>query len=138
MYTIIQFAIILIFSLILSIQDFKTMKISNWICYASYICISACHLIFDAENFWFFVLSAALLAGFYTFTKFISKNKFGTGDILFGIFQGLCLPFYNIWLCLMVEVACSLFYAYKKRKQAFPFIPFMSAGLIFTFVLLCY
>lgn len=135
-YNIVLLAVIIIFSGICSYQDLKTMKIQDYplwgACYAALIC----HLIFNREGMWIYVLSGMISGFLYYLIRLISKRKLGIGDVYFGFFQGLCLPF--IWLpaCILIETLSAFIIINKKIGHvAFPFVPFMSLGLFISYVL---
>ena len=136
LYSIISFSIILLFSIILSLQDIKKMTVSIYIQCTSIFSALACHLIFNREGMWLYILSSMICGVFYFAVRKITKNKLGTGDVWFGFFQGLFLIPKMIPLCFGIEVIVT-FCVINKRfgKVKFPFIPFMAAGLIAAFLI---
>lgn len=86
----------------------------------------------SGHNVWINLLSAAIFGAVYFGVYFISKGKFGLGDVYFGIFQGLFLPVKMLPVCLAVEVIAALVIEViiKRSKTKFPFIPYMTVGLI--------
>lgn len=135
-YQITSLSIILLFSLILSIQDIKTLEADIHIQWASIYAALACHLIFARESMWIYILSSMIMGSFYFAIRKITKNKLGPADVWFGFFQGLFLTPYQIPVCLGVEVAATLIIINKNfGHKKFAFIPFMSFGLIITFAM---
>ena len=136
LYTIISFSIILIFSIILSVQDIKKMTVSIYIQWASIFAALACHMIFNREGMWIYILSSMICGTFYFAVRKITKNKLGTGDVWFGFFQGLFLLPKMIPVCFGIEVIVTLCVINKRfGKVRFPFIPFMAVGLIVAFLI---
>ena len=135
-YQIFSFISILIFSLILSVQDIRRLKVGVFIQWLSIFCALACHLIFARTEMWIFVLSSMIMGTFYFAVRKITKDKLGSADVWFGFFQGLFLFPKMIPICLCTEVLASFCIMNKRigHKQ-FAFIPFMSFGLILTFIL---
>lgn len=135
-YSIVSFCIILIFSTILSLQDIKKMTVSIYIQWTSVFAALTCHMIFAREGMWIYILSSMICGAFYFAVRKITKNKLGPGDVWFGFFQGLFLIPKMIPLCFGIEVIVTLCVINKRfGKEKFPFIPFMSAGLIAAFLI---
>ena len=136
LYSIISFSIILIFSLILSIQDIKRMTVSIYVQWASIFSALACHLIFNREGMWLYILSCMFCGAFYFAVRKITKNKLGPADVWFGFSQGLFLIPKMIPVCFGIEVIVTLCVINKRfGKVRFPFIPFMAVGLIAAFLI---
>ena len=134
-YSIVSFCIILIFSIILSLQDIKRMTVGIYIQWASIFSALTCHLIFNREGMWLYILSSMICGAFYFAVRKITKNKLGPADVWFGFFQGLFLIPKMLPFCLGIECFAALCVIIKKiGRQTFPFIPFMSIGLIITFI----
>lgn len=133
-YFLCRLFIILFFSFILSIQDIQKMKITNLICYISYLTMLSCHLLFNINSIYQYVISILFFTILYFSAKQITDNKFGTGDILFGFFQGLSITFQVVWICLLIEVSSAVLYSFISKKKKIPFIPFMSLGLLISFL----
>ena len=135
LYHLVSLAIILIFSIILSIQDIKQMSVSLYILIGAILAALICQLIFAPSDIWIYLISSLILGSLYFITRKITKNKLGSADIWFGFFQGLFLFPKVIPICLGAEVILAFCFVNKKiGKKAFPFIPSMSFGLIITFV----
>ena len=131
LYHITSFAIILFFSIILSVQDIKRLEVGLYIQWASIFCALICHIIFAREQMWIFIISSMILGTIYFAIRKITKNRLGPADVWFGFFQGLFLYPIMIWVCLSIETVLALVIENKKigHKQ-FAFIPYMAAGLI--------
>ena len=135
LYTIVCLIVILIFSIILSVQDIKKMTVSIYVQWASIFSVLVCHLIFNREAMWLYILSSMICGAFYFAVRKITKNKLGPADVWFGFFQGLFLIPKMLPFCLGIECFAALCVIIKKiGRQTFPFIPFMSIGLIITFI----
>jgi len=135
-YHLVSLAIILIFSIILSIQDIKQMSVSLYILIGAILAALICQLIFAPSDMWIYLISSLIFGSLYFITRKITKNKLGSADIWFGFFQGLFLFPKMIPFCLGTEVILAFCFVNKKiGKKPIPFIPFMSFGLILTFVL---
>ena len=130
-YQIVSLAIILLFSIILSVQDIKRLEVGLYIQWASIFCALICHIIFAREQMWIFIISSMILGTIYFAIRKITKNRLGPADVWFGFFQGLFLYPIMIWVCLAIETVLALVIENKKigHKQ-FAFIPYMAAGLI--------
>ena len=136
LYTIFSFSIILIFSIILSVQDIKKMTVSIYIQWASIFTALACHMIFNREGMWIYILSSMICGTFYFAVRKITKDKLGPADVWFGFFQGLFLNLQMIPFCFIIEDVIALIVINKKfGKKPFPFIPFMSIGLVACFII---
>lgn len=135
LYQLLLFSIIVIFSLILSLQDIKKMTVRIYLPWAGIITALVCHLIFARETMWIYILSGMLMGAFYFSVRMITRGKLGMADVWFGIFQGLFLVPKMIPVCLGVECLAALCFMKKKTdRKTFPFIPFMSFGLILSFI----
>ena len=135
-YQIVLALIIIIFSLILSVQDIKHMEVGLYIQWLSIICALVCHLIFARTEMWIYILSSLIMGSFYFAVRKITKDKLGPADVWFGFFQGLFLMPVYISVCLGVEVVAVLVIVNKRLgRQKFPFIPYMSFGLIVSYIL---
>ena len=136
LYQIICFFIIVIFSLILSVQDIKKMVVGIYIQWVSIFTALVCHLIFAREVMWIYILSSMICGAFYFAVRKITKEKLGPADVWFGFFQGLFLVPKMLPLCFGIECLVTLCVINKRfGKEKFPFIPFMSVGLIAAFII---
>ena len=136
LYQIVSFAVILVFSLILSIQDKKTMTVNIYIQWVSIFAALICHLIFARAEMWIYILSSMITGSFYFAVRKITKGKLGPADVWFGFFQGLFLEPKMISICFGIECLVTLCVINKRfGKVKFPFIPFMSVGLIAAYVI---
>ena len=136
LYTITSFSIILLFSLVLSIQDIKKLSVSIYIQWVSIFAALICHMIFNREGMWIYILSSMICGTFYFAVRKITKNNLGPADVWFGFFQGLFLVPKMIPVCFGIEVIVTLCVINKRfGKERFAFIPFMSAGLIAAYII---
>lgn len=136
LYFIVLLVIIIIFSAICSVQDFRTMMIDNYSLWTACFSVIICHLIFNRTGMWVYVFSSMIFGTFYYMIRLISKKKMGLGDVYFGFFQGLCIPFKLFPVCLAAEIILVLLVANKKLgKKQFPFVPFMSVGLLISYII---
>ena len=112
------------------------MEVGVYIQWLSIFCALACHLIFARTEMWIYILSSMIMGGFYFAVRKITRNKLGSADVWFGFFQGLFLKPVLIPVCLGVEVAAVLLIVNKRfGRQKFAFIPYMSFGLIVSYLL---
>lgn len=136
LYQIISFFIILGFSIVLSVQDYKRLEVSLFVQVASVICALVCQFFFFRKDLWIYVLSSLLAGAFYFTVRKLTKNKLGQADVWFGFFQGLFLLPKMLPVCVILEVIAALCLVNKRSgKKPFAFIPFMSFGLIITFII---
>ena len=85
---------------------------------------------------WIFIISSMILGTLYFLIRKITKEKLGSADVWFGFFQGLFLHPIMLWVCLAIETVLALIVENKKiGHKKFPFIPYMSAGLIATYLI---
>lgn len=130
--------LILIICSLLSIQDLKEYKISNYKIIIAIIIIFILDL-FEENNHRYFI-SSIIITFIFLITKLIMKNRLGWGDILFAIFTGLCIyPAYAL-LSVIISVLCAFIMFIIKNKEEkkgeqkqIAFIPFMSLGLIISY-----
>ena len=135
-FLIAKLIIILLFSLILSVQDIKHGEVSVYIQWVSIFCALLCHLIFARTEMWIYIISSMLMGAFYFTVRKITREKLGPADVWFGFFQGLFLVPMMIPLCFGIEALAAFCVMNKKvGRKTFPFIPFMSLGLIITYVI---
>ena len=135
-FLIAKLIIILLFSLILSVQDIKHGEVSVYIQWVSIFCALLCHLIFARTEMWIYIISSMLMGAFYFTVRTITREKLGPADVWFGFFQGLFLVPMMIPLCFGIEALAALCVMNKKvGRKTFPFIPFMSLGLIITYII---
>ena len=126
----------LIFSLILSVQDIKKMTVNLYILWTAILAALVCQVIFARETVWIYILSSMICGAFYFVVRKITKGKLGTADVWLGFFQGLLLVPKLLPLCLGIECLVALCVINQRfGKERFPFIPFMSVGLIATFTI---
>ena len=73
---------------------------------------------------------------FYFAVRKITKDKLGSADVWFGFFQGLFLTPILIPICLAIESIAALIIINKRfGKKKFAFIPFMSFGLVASYII---
>lgn len=138
---LIKLFIILFFSIICSIQDIKTKKVSNMILILSWIIMMIYLAVFELNQ-----LPTALLRAFLILTllfagKLLSKGQLGTADILFGPFIGLSLSYIMALIAILISVLLSFGFIQiikfknhiKPTEIKISFIPFLSAGLLISF-----
>ena len=133
---IIILCFILIFPVWLSVYDIKTLSVPLWCVLLGTAGLLAARIIFYTSIFYLYIISSAVLTLIYFLIKIITHGKLGTGDILFGLFQGLGFRPQFIWICLTVEVVAGLiFFLIKRGTKKMPFIPFMASGLLVSFII---
>ena len=133
--------LLLVFSCIMSRYDLKTLAVPNWPYWAACVLIITVRIIFYSATVYLNLLSALILLVVYFAVRLITKNHLGTGDVYFGIFQGLCLAPQVLWICLAVETVTGaiVYFCISRSKKIkgmkMPFIPFMSLGLLTAFLI---
>ncbi len=146
-YNFLLFFVILIFSVLCSVQDIKEGRVWNFLILAACLLGFFIHLIFNPAGFHLFFISGLVFAVFYFVIRIITQKKLGLADVYFGFFQGICLPVKSLPLCILVEVLFCLFFLtlflvialarsdkIRLAKKKIPFIPFMAASLIIMFL----
>lgn len=136
MYIAVLMIVIVLFSVINSYHDIRDMKVYDYplwfACYSAIIC----HMIFNRQNLWIYILSGMISGMFYYCIRLISKKNLGIGDVYFAFFQGFCLHVKYLPICFIIEVVITLIVMNKKiGRESFPFVPFMAVGLFITYVL---
>lgn len=136
-------SLIIIISLICSIQDIKYRKISNIIFLIGFLLILTHYVIFNITILLQAIISSFLLTLLFFTGKKILNDRLGTGDILFSSIMGLSLPYLHSLLSIIIStIMCFIFticyYLLKKRNLHIteikvPFIPFLSLGFVITF-----
>ena len=138
---IIVLVILVVFSVIMSIYDIRTLEIPDKPYYISCFLVTLAQGIFFRQTILLHFISALIFLALYYLVRWITRGQLGLGDIYFGLFQGLCLRPAVIWICLAVETATGLIafliiILVKKTKGIkIPFIPFMSIGLLTAFLI---
>ena len=143
---IIILCFILIFSVLLSVYDFKNFSVPLWGLILGVAGLVVLRIIFYINTIYLYLISAAILTLIYFIIKLITHGKLGTGDILFGLFQGLGFRPQFIWVCLLVEAATGLIFflvryyckGNSSEPKKMPFIPFMACGLLVSFLIDCF
>ena len=130
---------ILIISGLLSVYDIKKISVPLWGLILGTVGLLAFRIILYTNTVYLYIISAAILTLIYFLVKLITRGKLGTGDILFGLFQGLGFRPQFIWICLTVEVVAGLiFFLIRRGSKKLPFIPFMASGLLVSFIIDCF
>ena len=131
---------ILIFSELLSVYDIKNFSVPLWGLILGTVGLVVLRIIFYINTVYLYLISAAILTLLYFIVKLITHGKLGTGDVLFGLFQGLGFRPQFIWVCLLVEAVTGLIFFLIRRsnKKKMPFIPFMACGLLVSFLIDCF
>ena len=125
--------------MVLSIYDIRTLTVPLWCLLLGEAGLLVLRIVFYTNTVYLYLISSALLTLIYFLIKIISHGKLGTGDILFGIFQGLGFRPQFIWICLSVEAITGLvFFLIKRNSKKMPFIPFMVSGLLVSFFIDCF
>ena len=140
MVLIIILCFILIFSGLLSVYDIKNFSVPLWGLILGTVGLVVLRIIFYINTVYLYLISAAILTLLYFIVKLITHGKLGTGDVLFGLFQGLGFRPQFIWVCLLVEAVTGLIFFLIRRSnpKKMPFIPFMACGLLVSFLIDCF
>jgi len=137
-YNMVLMAVIIVFSIVCSWQDIKKRKVSVYVLGGACFCALSSHLFFNASGIAGYIISGIVSGLIYFATCRLMKDRFGMGDVFFGVFQGLCLPYKYLLVCIVVECVLGLIvmklFNRRNRNNSFPFIPFMSAALFLNFV----
>lgn len=137
-------------SVVCSIQDIKNQSFKVWHIVLSYFLVTNIHLVFYPDVVFMKIVSALIFCVFFLVIRILTKGKLGTGDVLFGAFEGLFLNPTSLPLCTVLSVAAAFLFVviFTKKKQNkgdgktdvvgkthIPFVPFMSFGLLTVFIL---
>ena len=151
LYFIFNLLIILIISLVCSFQDIKYKLISNWIIFTGSGLMLACNFIFQRDSLLVSLFSSIFMLLIFLLARIRLVGKLGWGDIYFSVFIGLSLPFLYSMLAILIATITAFMYIllisiinnckYKNKKIGdqlllikIPFIPFLSIGLIVSFL----
>ena len=137
---------ILFSSVLLSVYDIRNFSVPLWGLILGTVGLLALRIIFYINTVYLYLISAAILTMIYFLVKLITRGKLGTGDILFGLFQGLGFRAQFIWICLAVEAVTGLIFflichyrsGNSSEPKKMPFIPFMACGLLVSFLIDCF
>ncbi len=138
---IIVLILLVVFSLIMSIHDIRSLEIPVKPFYASCFLVILAQGIFFRQAVLWNIISGLIFIALYFLLRWITRGHLGMGDVFFGLFQGFCIGPAVIWICLATETLTALaafliVYLVKKQKGIkMPFIPFMSVGLLTAFIL---
>lgn len=132
-----QIIIILVFGIICSVQDIKSMKVRNVVIFSGCFVQLVFLAVTDLHTLWMPLCCGATTGLFYFAVRYITHKKLGMADVYFGIFQGLCLTPIVMCICILVECILALaafgFQKIRKSKNdAVAFIPFMAISLLAT------
>ncbi len=112
------------------------MEVGIYLQWASIFSALICHIIFARSKIWIYIISSMIFGSLYYIVRKITKGKLGPADVWFGFFQGLFLLPRMLAVCFAIESLTALIIINKKPgKNPFPFIPFMSAGLIISYLI---
>lgn len=129
--------LIIFFSVFCSIQDIKNLAVSNWILLIANISVLFFQLFFNKNDILWVVLSGILYFVFYYLVRLFSKKKLGMADVYFGMLQGFCIRISLLPVCVLAEclfVGLLILIKPEFRTKKIPFIPFMAAALILTYL----
>jgi len=131
LYKCFSLSVILIFSLILSIQDIRRQKVNLFIEWLAILTAFLLQIFLNQKNILPSILTSLAMGAFYFLVRKLTKNKLGMADVWFGFFQGLFLTPFLIPVCLGIEALTALlFFLIKKNKTGpVPFLPFMAIAL---------
>lgn len=134
------FFVVLVFSLIQTVEDLRTMKVTLWVQLVSIAVAFGLRMALDFRGCWEPLVAAIVFGAVYWLVRKLSGGKFGTADVLFGVFQGMCLELVALPVCLAVETGVGALVfavaALLKRGRApakVPFIPVMAVGLAVSY-----
>jgi leader peptidase (prepilin peptidase)/N-methyltransferase len=124
--------------ILLSLTDSLYMIVEPKILFSFFILLTTWHLWFA---FPIFMKSSLLIAVFLYSLNRIFPQSIGGGDILLLACWSLLLGWENILLLVFSASVCALLYSLfywcysRKKKQHIPFVPFLTIGLFFVFLL---
>lgn len=125
------------FSILIVFIDVKIMRIPLW---ATWL---GSFLILVVGTWYYSLLSGLCLALMMSFTRFITNNGLGGGDIHYsffcGCFTGLFLGILGMWVAATLAIAFFLIRRFLGHKSTkIPFAPFMFLGSIVVYLLNIY
>lgn len=133
---IIKVLIIIIISVICSLQDVMKQKVSNWKIILGYGLLLIYYLISCPKSIFYYLLNSLFIFLIFLIVKLIIKNRLGWADVFFSAFLGLSLDYKYSILAILLSVFIAIVYfliyyfAKKERIERIPFIPSMSLGLL--------
>ncbi len=154
-------AIIFLFSLTCAILDIKEKKVPVFILICAIVAGLVLRCVFDIQHLCLSIFCGVGAGLFYFIIRMITHGRLGMADVLFGVFQGVILFPFQLFVCVVIECSCaaSCFLILKFRQKNAPgveqgrasgqrleqgtapvkeriaFIPFMAGGLIISYLI---
>lgn len=128
------YAVFIIFSLAVSVQDAVTGKIPRilFILYGAFLLFHT--VLYDISG-----LSARLVCALYAVAIFLLVRKLshggmGLADVWFAGAGAGTLPFFAWHIATAAGCAAAIVFILVKGKRKIPFVPFMGAGCVFAVI----
>ncbi len=117
-------------SLIVSLYDIKTGKISRLFFLVYEIIFLAYIFLFKIESFLPALLCGLYALGLFLAVRILSKNKMGLADVWYAAVSAETLSFFAWHKAMLLSCIFAGVYMVSTHKYKVPFIPFMSLGCI--------
>lgn len=127
------FFIVFIFSIIISIIDFKFYKIPNTILILYFISCLIIFICFECNTLLIRFISGILLFLVFLFIYFYTKGM-GLGDVKYSFVIGFVLGFKSLYACLIGTII-ALIFSISTRTKKIAYGPFLALGCIVVFVI---
>ena len=135
--------LIFVFCAVCSYCDIRKKQLPYSLLVCGLVIAFACRFIFSRPLIFSWGINAVCSGLFYFIIRMITRGRLGIADVLFGVFQGLVLPgAAALLVCVLIECICAGVWVVVMRNKSqttqspdFPFIPFMSLGLIISILI---
>ena len=134
--------IFIISSIIICIQDIRTMHVPLVVLWAGFCAVLILTGIFDFDGLLWGALGAAGTGLLFVLTRFLTWGKLGWGDVQYSVFCGFITGFpacFSFVICACVLAAAGFIITKKKKKvyeKKMAFTPFMFLGCLPVIILL--
>lgn len=136
MLPIITLLIYIIFSLILSFYDLKTLHIPLLVLYSGLFINILLSFLFDRSDFFYHLFGMIFMFFFFFLIRVLTKGGMGYGDIQFALYCGFVSGFPNFIYAALFSSLLGIFFhlIFIKKSQKIPFIPSMMLGTIICII----
>lgn len=129
--------LLIVLLIINTLSDIQMMEVHVNLTYALWLLLLGLRFIFLKEVFSFYLLSSLVAYLVLLLIYYIFRGKLGYGDVviagLLGVGLGYIDTFTSIfYACVFAIIYCQVLK--KKKNEAFPFVPFITLGVLVTYM----